>query len=87
MELQQANVFEDGEGFAGRELRVLIEGKLPEDGVYVGRTYRDAPDVDGYIFIGYGSTNGSLMTGDMVDCRVTGTHDYDLIGELVGDKD
>ena len=83
MELQQSIAFEDAEGFAGRELEVLIEGKLPEDEVYVGRTYRDAPDVDGYIFLDYGKTGGKLMTGDLVRARVTGTHEYDLVGEIL----
>ena len=83
MELQQSIAFEDAEGFAGRELEVLIEGKLPEDEVYVSRTYRDAPDVDGYIFLNYGKTGGRLMTGDLVRARVTGTHEYDLVGEIL----
>ncbi|MBO6137357.1 MAG: 30S ribosomal protein S12 methylthiotransferase RimO [Lachnospiraceae bacterium] len=83
MELQQEIVFEDAEKLVGRELEVLIEGALPEDRVYVGRTYRDAPDVDGYIFVDYGQTGGALVTGDMVRVRVTGTHDYDLVGEIV----
>ena len=83
MELQQEIAFEDAGNFIGREMEVLIEGKLTEDEVYVGRTYRDAPDVDGYIFLDYGETKGSLMTGDMVRARVTGTHEYDLVGEMI----
>ena len=85
MELQQELAFEDAGGFVGRDMEVLIEGKLPGDEVYVGRTYRDAPDVDGYIFLDYGKTGGRLMTGDMVRARVTGTHEYDLVGEIIGD--
>ena len=47
---------------------------------YVGRTYRDAPNVDGYIFI---NTDEELMTGDIVKVRVTGAYEYDLIGEII----
>ncbi len=83
MELQQEIAFEDAAKFVGQELEVLIEGKLPEDRVYVGRTYRDAPDVDGYIFLDYAETKGELMTGDMVTALVTGTHQYDLVGEIL----
>ena len=83
MELQQEIVFEDAKRFIGRELEVMIEGTLPEDGVYVGRTYRDAPDVDGYIFMDFADTQGKLVTGDFVKARVTGTHEYDLVGEII----
>ncbi len=82
MELQQELAFEDAEKLVGSCLKVLIEGQIPEDKVYVGRTYRDAPDVDGYIFIDI-TDGGQLLSGDMADVRVTGTHGYDLIGELV----
>ncbi|MCI5793286.1 MAG: 30S ribosomal protein S12 methylthiotransferase RimO [Lachnospiraceae bacterium] len=49
--------------------------------IYVGRTYMDAPDVDGLIYIDTGSRE--FMTGDMVSARVTGADGYDLIGELI----
>ncbi len=78
MELQQAIAFEKAEGMSGQELDVLIEGYLPEEGVYVGRTYKDAPGVDGMFFV---STERELMTGDMIRARVTGSDEYDLIGE------
>ncbi len=82
MELQQKLVFEEGKRQIGRELSVLIEGQLPEDKVTVGRTYRDAPDVDGLIFLEDKPGTGPLMTGDFVRARVTGTKDYDLTGEI-----
>lgn len=82
MELQQELAFEDAEKLIGTSLKVLIEGQIPEDKVYVGRTYRDAPDVDGYIFIEI-TDGGQLLTGDMAEVKITGTHGYDLIGELV----
>ena len=59
---------------------VLIEGKLPEDNIYIGRTYKDAPDVDGYIFV---SAQEELMSGDIVPVKVTASNEYDLIGEVL----
>ncbi len=58
----------------------IAEGKVSDENAYIGRTYRDAPDVDGYIFI---NTDEELMTGDIVRARVTGAYEYDLIGELL----
>lgn len=79
MELQQEIVFEKSETMIGTVLDVLIEGKLAEEHAYVGRTYMDAPNVDGLIFV---QTPLELMTGDFVRVRVTGAQDYDLIGEI-----
>lgn len=80
MELQEAIIFDKNEEMCGRELYVFIEGKVADENAYIGRTYRDAPDVDGYIFI---NTDEELMTGDIAKVRVTGAYEYDLIGELV----
>ena len=80
MELQEEISFDKNEAMKGRELYVFIEGQVDGDQAYVGRTYRDAPDVDGYIFI---NTDEMLMTGDIVKVRVTGAYEYDLIGEIV----
>lgn len=80
MELQQDIAFELSDSMVGRKLHVLVEGKLPEDDIYIGRTYRDAPDVDGYIFI---SAEEELMSGDFVDVLVTASNEYDLIGEVI----
>lgn len=79
MELQQEISFEKAEDMIGRELLCMIEGKLAEESAYAARTYKDAPDVDGYIFI---QTPGELMSGDFVKARVTGADEYDLIGEI-----
>lgn len=79
MELQQFIAFEKAEAMIGQVLVVLIEGKIAEDDVYVARTYRDAPNVDGYLFI---KTGANLMTGDLVKVLVTDCNEYDLIGEL-----
>ncbi|MDO4295447.1 MAG: 30S ribosomal protein S12 methylthiotransferase RimO [bacterium] len=79
MELQQEIAFEKSENMRGRILEVLIEGKIAGEHAYVGRTYMDAPNVDGLIFV---QTPLELMTGDFVRVRVTGAQDYDLIGEI-----
>ena len=63
----------------GRSLLAMIEGKVADENAYVARTYRDAPNVDGYLFI---NTSRELMTGDFVQAHVKGAYEYDLIGEL-----
>lgn len=79
MKLQQKIAFEKAEEMVGTTLSVLIEGALPEDGIYVGRCYKDAPNVDGYVFV---NADRSLMTGDFVPVKITGSSEYDLIGEI-----
>ena len=79
MELQQAIAFEKAEEMVGRKLLVMVEGQVAGEDVYVTRTYRDAPNVDGYLFL---HTSASLMTGDFVKVLVTGSNEYDLIGEI-----
>lgn len=79
MELQQEISIEKSQGLIGRRLEVIIEGKAADEDVYVGRTYMDAPGVDGYIFI---NSDEELMSGDFAYVRVTGALEYDLIGEL-----
>lgn len=79
MELQQAIAFEKAEDMAGQVLWCMIEGKVADEDVYVGRTYKDAPNVDGYIFI---QTSATLVTGDFVKVQVTDSNEYDLIGEI-----
>ena len=80
MELQQDIVFENAQNMTGREVLVMIEGKVADENAYVGRTYRDAPNVDGLIFI---NTDEELISGDFVRVKVTGASEYDLIGELI----
>ena len=79
MELQQDIAFDKDESMIGRSLLAMIEGKVADENAYVARTYRDAPNVDGYLFI---NTYRELMTGDFVQAHVTGAYEYDLIGEL-----
>lgn len=80
MSIQQDIAFEMSESRIGREMLVMIEGKLANENAYVGRTYMDAPGVDGNIFI---TTDADLMTGDFVKVKVTGAVEYDLIGEIL----
>ncbi len=90
MELQQSIAFEKSEEKIGNRLKVLIEGKLPDESlddygmdsgnVYIGRTYMDAPNVDGYIFI---PTRAMIMSGEFVEAVVTEARGYDLVAELV----
>ena len=79
MELQQEIAFAHSEEMVGRILDVMIEGKVADEPAYVGRTYMDAPNVDGLIFV---DTGEALMSGDFVRVRVTQAAEYDLIGEV-----
>lgn len=78
MKIQQKIAFEKAQDTIGKTVEVIIEGKLAEEQVYIGRTYKDAPNVDGFIFI---NSDRELVTGDMLTVKVTGSHEYDLIGE------
>ena len=80
MELQQDIAFDNAQDMVGREVLVMVEGKVADENAYVGRTYRDAPNVDGLIFI---NTDEELLSGDFARVKVTGAVDYDLIGELL----
>lgn len=81
MELQQSIVFEAGSNHIGKILDVIIEGRIVDkENVYVGRTYMDAPQVDGYIFV---DSENELISGEIVKVKVTGANNYDLIGEIV----
>ena len=79
MELQQEIAFDHCEEMVGRILTVMIEGKVADEPAYVGRTYMDAPNVDGLIFV---NADEMLMSGDFVKVKVTGAAEYDLIGEV-----
>ena len=79
MELQQEIAYEAAKKMIGRELYAMIEGKITEEEAYVARTYKDAPNVDGYLFI---NTDKTLMSGDFVKVKVTDSYEYDLIGEI-----
>lgn len=80
MLLQQEISAEKTAEMVGRTLEVLVEGRIPEEGVYVGRTYRDAPEVDGYIFL---NAEEDIISGDFVTAEVTGADEYDLTGDVI----
>ena len=80
MELQQEISLENSEKMVGRLLEVMIEGKVADENVYVGRTYKDAPNVDGLIFV---NADAELMSGDFARVKVTRALEYDLMGELM----
>ncbi len=79
MTLQQEIAFDAAADMEGRIVDAMIEGKMTDEDAYVARTYKDAPDVDGLLFV---QTERELMTGDFVRVRITGSNEYDLIGEL-----
>lgn len=80
MELQQEIAFEKAENAVGRTVLAMIEGRLLNENAYAARTYMDAPNVDGLVFV---QTSRELMTGDFVKVKITGSYEYDLIGEIV----
>lgn len=77
MKAQQAIAFKRAEEMVGKTLTVMVEGKMPEEGAYVTRTYKDAPNVDGFLFL---ETNKELMSGDFIKATVTCADNYDLVG-------
>lgn len=80
MELQAEISNEHNENLVGKELDVLIEGYLPDDGVYMGRTYRDAPEVDSFVWV---KADRELMSGSIVPVQITDYNEYDLFADLV----
>lgn len=78
MELQQEVSLDKSADMVGSVIPVMVEGKITDDDAYVGRSYKDAPNVDGYVFI---NTNAQLMSGQIVNVSITGSMEYDLIGE------
>lgn len=79
MELQQEIAFEKAEQMKGRVVAAMIEGKVADENAYVARTYADAPNIDGYLFV---NTQQELMSGDYVQVKISGAAEYDLIGEI-----
>lgn len=79
MLLQQEVSMDKSAGLVGQVFEVIIEGKACDEDVYVGRTYMDSPNVDGYVFI---KSEEELMSGDFAKVRITKALEYDLIGEL-----
>lgn len=82
MEIQQQIAFAYCKEQIGHVMEVMIEGRLPEEGVYIARTYMDAPDIDGYVFV---ESEWNLISGDFITVEIIGADEYDLIGKVVED--
>ena len=80
MGLQQKIVFEKNAALVGHEFDVIIDGRIPEDGVYVGRTYMDAPGIDSVVFVRSGR---DIISGSVVRVLIEDFKNYDLIGTEV----
>ena len=80
MQIQQDIAFDKSNSRVGEIYEVMIEGRLPDEGVYIARTYMDAPDVDGYVFI---QSDYNLDSGDFVNVEVKRSDEYDLIAEII----
>ena len=79
MELQLEIAFDAAGEMTGRKVKAMIEGRMEEENVYVARTYKDAPGIDGYLFI---NSKGQFLSGDFVEAVITASNEYDLIGEI-----
>ncbi len=84
METQQQVIFEANENMVGRRITALVDGYLPEEDVYVARTCRDAPEIDGCVFF---HSSAEILSGTMVELDVTDASGYDLIGMLCSEED
>ncbi|MDE7297284.1 MAG: 30S ribosomal protein S12 methylthiotransferase RimO [Lachnospiraceae bacterium] len=84
MELQQQIAFENAERMIGRQLDIMIEGRLVDEEVYVGRSYMDAPKIDGYVFL---YDEREFLSGDIVRVEIMDAKGYDLIGRPVDAED
>lgn len=84
MQLQQEVSIDKSADMIGKVLECMIEGRITDDDAYVGRSYKDAPNVDGFVFI---NTTANLMSGDIVKVQIDGALEYDLIGSLVQDEE
>ncbi len=84
MKLQQEVSKRRGEEKVGKTIKVMIEGKLPEDDIFIGRSYMDAPNVDGFVFV---HSKDSYLSGEFVDVKITMAKEYDLVGEAISELD
>lgn len=84
MEAEQQVIFDKNETMTGSYVKAIVDGYLPDEDVYVARTYRDAPDIDGCIFF---HASYEIVSGSLVTLMVTDARGYDLIGELCNEED
>lgn len=81
MAVQQSLAFAWNEAQRGRRLDVLLDAPVPgEERAFVGRSYADAPDVDGLVYV----TGRKLRPGQFVPCEIVASQGYDLVGVAVG---
>ncbi len=83
MKIAGKMAFENARAMEGRTVKVIIEGFIPDENIYIGRTYMDAPDIDGSVFV---FCDENLLSGSIVDVKITGSEKYDLIGEVTDDE-
>lgn len=84
MQVQQQVIFSKNDELVGKNMSILVDGYIPEDDVYVGRTYRDAPDIDGCVFF---TAPYEILSGTLVKVVVTDAKGYDLVGELCNEEE
>lgn len=84
MKIQQKIAFEQAEAMIGKKLEVMIEGKLVEEDIFIGRSYKDAPKVDGYVFV-FG--NREYISGEIISVEIMEAKGYDLVGRAVEESD
>ncbi|WP_026835709.1 30S ribosomal protein S12 methylthiotransferase RimO [Eubacterium xylanophilum] len=83
MKTSQENIFATNEKYLGQEFDVMIEGFIPEDNVYIGRTYKDSPDIDGMVFV---RCFEDFMSGTIIKVKITSVNQYDLVGEYIEER-
>ncbi len=84
MEAEQEVIFARNKTYIGKKMQVIVDGRLPEDEVYIGRTYRDAPDIDGCVFF---SAGYEIMSGTILPVRIVDARGYDLMGEICSEEE
>lgn len=84
MQVQQQVIFDKNDSMTGERITAMVDGYIPEDDVYVARTYRDAPDIDGCVFF---QAPYEILSGTVVTLMVTDAKGYDLVGELCNEEE
>ncbi|MCR5374711.1 MAG: 30S ribosomal protein S12 methylthiotransferase RimO [Lachnospiraceae bacterium] len=79
MSVSEKVIMKKNKSRIGNKLTCIVEGKVPDEDTYIARSYMDAPDIDGYVFV---ECDHELLTGEFINVRITGAYEYDLLGEL-----
>lgn len=80
MTLQQEISYDLNSALVGKQMRVIVDGYIYKDQMYMCRSYMDAPGIDGCVFV---ASEEELLSGDFIDVKITDFNEYDLIGERV----